>query len=178
MRNVIIILLLSLVSCGTRNVSKTETKTEIATKDTTSVVINSGTVTKAEEKSTKEEATNTEWNFESGTATPIDPNKPMTHTDSEGKTTTWTNANVNFSKGSGKAESKSTEKSEVKTETKDTTQVKSNTGSQTAIKQSGKTFNSEREGAVVNIKFWIGAAIATAIILWVLWFLFWKRRKK
>lgn len=180
MRNLIYILIvfltLGICSCGTRKVNKSESKSEVKTKDTTELLVNTGAQVKVEEKTTSEETNNTQWDYESGTLTPIDPEKPMMHTNSEGKTNTWTNANVNFGKGSGSSETKTNQSTVTKTESKDTTQVKANSGSQADIKQSNKNFDSDRKGAAVNIEFWIGVAIAGGILMWFLWFIFIRRK--
>jgi len=170
-------LLFVMASCGTRKTSKTEEKLEVTKKDTTEIVINTGKVETKTETETAKVDENTNWNYTEGTLSPIDPEKPMTHTGPDGKTNTFTNTKVDFGTGSGNSTKKTETTKETKTETKDTSATKLNSGSATEIKKHTKTKNTDRKGTGSSIGFWIGIAIATCIVLWFLWFVIIRRKK-
>lgn len=176
MRNIILILLITLTSCGTRKTSKTEEKLEVTKKDTTEVVINTSKVEDKTETETSKVDENTNWNYMEGTLSPIDPEKPMTHTGPDGKTNTFTNTKVDFGTGSGNSTKHTETARETKTESKDTSVAKVNSGSTTEIKKHTKTKNTDRKGTGNSIGFWIGIAIATCIVIWFLWFVIIRRK--
>lgn len=178
MRNITILILITLFSCGTRKTSKTEENLEVSKKDTTEIVINSGKVEdKSETEATKIEE-NATWNYTEGTLSPIDPEKPMTHTGPDGKTNSFTNANISFGSGSGNTTTRSETSKEVKTQTKDTSATNINSGSSEELKKVTAKKESDRKGVGSNIGFWIGIAVATCIVLWLLWFVIIKRKKE
>lgn len=178
MRNTILIILLVFASCGTRKTSKSEENLEATKKDTTTVVINTGkTENKVDTENTKVDET-TNWNFSQGTASPIDPDKPMTHTGPDGKTNTYTNTKIDFVAGSGRSTKYTETTRETKTETKDTSATKINSGAVEEIKKNTITKNTDRKGTGGSIGFWIGIAIATCIVIWFLWFVIIRRRKQ
>lgn len=178
MRNAILILLLILASCGTRKTSKTEESLEISIKDTTEVVINTSKVENKTENETTKVEENTNWNFSQGTASPIDPDKPMTHTGPDGKTNTYTNTKIDFGTGSGNSTKHTETTKETKTETKDTSATEIKSGSAETIKKESTNKTSERVGPGSNIGFWIGIAIAGCILLWFVWFLVFRKKKQ
>lgn len=178
MRNLIFILLIVLTSCGTRKTNKTEEKLEVTKKDTTDVTINTGTIDKKIEKENTNTKENSTWDFNSGTMTPINPEKPMTHTDAEGKTNTYTNANVNFGSGSGNKTKETETTRETKTEVRDTSVTKIKIGSTEEIKKTTTKKVTDRKGVGANIWFWIGIAIGTCIVIWFLWFVIIRKRKQ
>lgn len=180
MKNTILTILLTLTiwSCGTRKVQKSDEKIEVTKKDTTEVIVNTGKVenkTETEKTITEE---NSNWNYSEGTLSPINPDKPMTHTGPDGKTNTFTNTKIDFGTGSGNSIKQSETTKETKTETKDTSATKVNSGSAETIKKESSSKNTERVGASTNIFTWIGIAVAGCILIWFIWFIAFRKKKQ
>lgn len=180
MKNITLTILLALTiwSCGTKKTSRFEENLSISRKDTTEVNVNTGTVVKTEEAENKVIEENINFNYNEGTLTPINPEKPMTHTGPDGKTNTYTNASVNFGSGSVQSTKKSQEVKETNTEIKDTTSIKLNAAYTEELDKKYTIKETDRKGVASMIEFWIGIAIAYGIIGWFIWFVIYKRKKQ
>lgn len=171
-------LMLGIWSCGTRKTNKTEEKIQVTKKDTTEIVINTGKVENKIEVETTKTNEISNWDFNHGTVSPVDPEKPMTHTGPDGKTNTYTNTKIEFGKGSGSSTKHTETAKEIKTETKDTSAAIINSGSSEVIKKETTKKETDRKGVGSNIWFWVGIAIASCIVLWFLWFVIIRKKKQ
>lgn len=171
-------LIFGIWSCGTRKTNKSEEKIEVAKRDTTNIGINTGKVSNKSELENIKNKENASWNFDQGTLTPINPEKPMTHTDPDGKTNTYTNANVNFGSGSGTSIKEFQTNKETKTAIKDTSSTKINSGSSEDIKSIIIKKETDRQGVGTSIWIWVGVSISICIVFAFIWFLISRRKKK
>lgn len=165
------------VACGTRKTQKSRAEISTAIKDTAHTKLNTGsTEIKATSIKTYELA-NAIWSETAGTLTPRNPDIPMSVTTSEGKTTTYNNAIVQFGTKSGAGSTQKEEEVNKVSVKKDTTADESASGHAENIKSEITAGNTDREGVLVNLKFWIAGTVALSIIISLVWFYFWKKKK-
>jgi len=178
MRVLLFIVLISLFAgCGTRKTEKSSTELNLVKKDTAAVAAAVKETDNAGGQTAKHTEENNAFVSGSGTATPINPDKPMKLTDANGKTTTVENGTYSWKTTAGttnKTESYTTSDTTAHTKAVD---FNANFGSNAKLQDKAARAGTEREGVAVNLKFWIGGAIAAGIIIYILWFLFWKRKK-
>jgi len=158
----------TLWSCGARKTQKSHEEIIVTAKDTTAETVSAGSQTNTVTDQETRVEDNINWDETSATLTQVDPTKPIIITESNGKTTTFDNAVVQFGKKSGTSHTATTEKTKVAENKKDTITAIKITGKEikTATIKDIKATDKKEWGGLLPLV--IGAIASLVIIIWVI----------